>query len=713
MERVAGVARLISGRRTKWIVLGVWLVLFMGLSPLSGELTGVQKNDIAQWLPGSAESTQVVELQKQFQPTEVAPAVVVYERPSGTTPADLEKVKADVAKFAGVDGIAGEVSPPVEAKDGQALQVVVPVKVTTDDPAKALDRVKAIRAIASAGDTGLTVHIAGPLAFTADNVSAFEGADFTLMFATVLVVVVLLLVIYRSPVLWLLPVISAMIALVTSEAVIYLLAKNAGVTATGESSSILTVLVFGATTDYALLLIARYREALRRHEDRHAAMAVALRRAAPAIVASAATVAIGMLCLLFADMNSTSGLGPVAAVGIAVGLLVAVTLLPALLVICGRWLFWPKKPQVGSAEPSAHGVWARLGERIARRPRTVWIGTALVLGVMALGLTQLNVRILSAEDTFVTEQPSISAMKVLSKHFPAGSGEPVVVVGKADSAAALKAGISGTAGVVDVTEPVVKNGLALIEGTLQAQPGSAAADDTIVRLRAAVHAVAGADAKVGGPTAMSLDMDRATKHDNRLIIPLVLVVVLLILCVLLRAIVAPLLLMATVVLSFGAALGVSTLVFEHVFGFAGVDSSFPLYVFVFLVALGIDYNIFLVTRVREEALRIGTRRGALVGLAVTGGVITSAGLVLAATFGVLASLPLVFLAEMGFAVALGVLLDTFIVRSVLVTALSLDAGRHLWWPSKLAAKADVPEDVEPIPAQAGGQGTPRQPDLVS
>src|SRR6266508_358524 len=684
--RTGGIAGILCGRWTKWGMLGVWLLLAMALGPLAGNLAGVQKNDLAQWLPDDAESTQVFALERSFQP------------------ADLAKVEADARKLAGVDGIAGPVVGPVPAQDGQALQLIIPIAMGSDDQAKVVDRADAIRGIAEAGSNGLAVHLTGPIAFAADTSEAFLGIDTTLLFATVAVVVILLLIIYRSPVLWLLPVITAGLALVVAQAVIYLLAKHADLPVNGQSAGIMTVLVFGASTDYALLLIARYREGLRRQQDRHAAMAEAVRRSGPAIIASAATVTVGMLCLLIADMRSTKGLGPVAAVAIVVGLLATLSLLPALLVIFGRWLFWPATPKLGSTEPSAGGAWARLGRRIARRPRGVWVVTALVLGAMALGLAALEANGLSFKDSFVDKPRSIVGEEVMDKHFPAGQGQPVVVIGKEAAASQLRQAVASTQGIAAVSDPVTRNGLARLEATLQAQPGTAAADATILGVREAVHAIEGADAKVGGLTAMNLDMSRANSHDNRLIIPLVLLAVLVILAVLLRAIVAPLVLIATVVLSFAAALGVSSLVFKYVFGFAGADSAFPLDVFVFLVALGIDYNIFLMTRVREESLRLGTRRGALAGLAVTGGVITSAGLVLAATFSVLATLPLVFITELGFAVALGVLIDTFIVRSVLVTALTLDIGRWMWWPSKLAGRRDV-SNVE--------LGTEATPELVS
>jgi RND superfamily putative drug exporter len=694
MARIGGIAGLVCGRWTKWIVLAVWVGLVVVAGPLAGKLTGVEKNDNSAWLPGKAEATQVSELQRRFQTADIAPAVVVYERQSGITADDRAKAAADVRALGGIDGVRGQVVGPIPARDGQALQVVVPVAVDAGGWMKIGDVVTAVKHVTGTGSAGLSVSLAGPAAIAADSAKAFEGIDSALLYTTLIVVTVILLITYRSPVLWLLPIVTAGIALTSSQAVIYLLAKHAGLTVNGQSAGILTVLVFGAGTDYALLLVARYREELRRHEDRHEAMARALHRAGPAIVASAATVAIGMLCLVFAEMNATKGLGPVAAIGIGVGLLAMISLLPALLVIFGRWLFWPVRPRFGSAEPTVTGVWARLGRRVARRPRVVWVVTALVLGAMALGLFQLKASGLSIADSFVTKQPSIAGQEVLGRHFPAGQGQPVVVIGKAGAADELRRTLGATDGIVDVSDPVVKDGLVQLQGTLRDAPDSKAAQATVDRLRAAVHPLAGADAKVGGSTALVVDMNRANQHDNRLVIPLVLLVVLVILGLLLRSVVAPLVLIATVVLSFAAALGVSALIFRHVFGFAGADSSFPLYVFVFLVALGIDYNIFLMTRVREEAAQHGTRRGALIGLAATGGVITSAGLVLAGTFAALSSLPMVAFAEIGFAVALGVLLDTLVVRSVLVTALNLDLGRRMWWPGRLTTRRDD-ADAEP------------------
>ncbi|MFJ3520714.1 MULTISPECIES: MMPL family transporter [unclassified Streptomyces] len=683
-------ASLPGGRVGKWVVLALWAALLIPVLMLAGQLGDVEENDNSAWLPGNAESTKVVERAENFQRADTVPAIVIYDRPGGVTPADMAEAQADAEAFKGMENVVGRPQGPVKAEDGKAIQTVVQIhkdKTGWEGIGKTVD---AITEVGKENAGGLGFHVTGPGGHASDSIKAFSGGG-ALTTITALVVVVMLLLTYRSPLLPLLPLLTVGVALVTSEAVIYLLAKNAGLVVNKQTSFILTVLVFGAATDYALLLISRYREELLRHEDRHEAMAEALYRSSPAIIASAATVAVSLMLLMLATLSSTQGLGPACAVGILVGLLAMVTLMPALLVICGRWIFWPVKPSYGSADAAEDGIWTRVGTAVSRRPRIVWIGTTLVLGVMAIGMLGLKADGLSNKDQFTGTPPMAVGEKIQSEHFPAGSGDPVVVVARAASAEQVRTALSGVPGVVGVGAPVVKDGEAIMLGELKDDPSSKASIRTVEKARTAVHAVEGADAQVGGSTAIMLDTQEAAARDSKVIIPIVLVVVLLILALLLRAIVAPLLLMATVVLSFAAALGVSSLVFNHVFGFAGAEASFPLLTFVFLVALGIDYNIFLVTRVREVAVLHGTRRGALLGLSTTGGVITSAGLVLAGTFAAMASLPLVFAAELGFAVAFGVLLDTMIVRSVLVTSLTLDVGRWMWWPSKLFRQHDTPE----------------------
>ncbi|WP_370152295.1 MMPL family transporter [Streptacidiphilus sp. EB129] len=710
MSPARRLAALPCGRRGKWVVLAVWIVLLLALGPLAGKLTNAEDNQSSSWLPGSAESTQVLNLQGQFSSTQSAPAVVLYVRDSGITAADRAKAAADTAAFAGAPHVSGHIIGPVPAQDGKALQTIVPVDLSTGGWNNLGPAVDSLRATATSGDQGLTVHITGPGGVGADQSKAFSGIDGTLLYATLGVVILLLLLTYRSPTLWLLPLLSSGLALTAAEAVIYLLVKHAGLTVNAQSAGILVVLVIGAGTDYALLLVARYREELRRHEDRHEAMAEAMHRAGPAILASAATVALSMLCLLFAQMNSTSGLGPVCAIGVVVALAAMLTLLPALLVITGRWIFWPVKPAYGTAEPTERGVWARVGGGISRRPRLVWIGTTLALGALALGMFSLKADGLSTAGTFTNTPDSVVGQTVLAQHFAAGTGAPVIVISTAGAGDQVQQVLGTVPGIAATTAPKVIGDHAYVTGTLSAAPDSQAAKDTVDRARAAEHAVPGADAKVGGNTAVLLDTQRASKHDDYVIIPIVLVVVLLILALLLRAVLAPVLLIATVVLSFASALGVSSLAFTHLFHFQGEDSSFPLFVFVFLVALGIDYNIFLMTRVREESATRGTRRGALAGLAATGGVITSAGLILASTFGVLGTLPVVGFAEIGFAVCLGVLLDTLVVRSILVTSLTMDIDRHLWWPSALSrvtTPAAVPaaRSSRQSPSDAGAERT--------
>jgi RND superfamily putative drug exporter len=680
---------------TKWIALGVWIVLFMGMGTLNAKLADVQNNEASSWLPQSAESTKVVdELSGTLDPNDI-PTLIVYYRPGGLTDADRAAIEEQATELGNINGVVDQqVLTPAAAEQIPDL----PFKLSSDDGQvavssltfnfgkngwndipEAADQIREITAI-----DGVTVHLAGYGGQAADAAEAFEGIDTTLIGITLLVVIVILLFTYRSPILWILPIFSVVVAYSVSGGVVYLLAKYADLTVNGQSQAILGILVIGAGTDYALLLVARYREELRRHEDRHEAMAFALHRAAPALLASASTVAVSMLCLSFAELNSTAGLGPVNAVGIAVTWLVMVTLLPALLVICGRWIFWPKRPAFGSPEPNTTGLWARVGNRINLAPRKVWAVTTVVLLAASLGLFTLKADGLSTEDTYTKEFDSIKGQKILIAHGLQDNSNTVQIVANTDQLEAVISAIEDVPGLGEPTAPQeVSDTRSYFEATIGEDISSTAAFDIVENTRDAVHAVDGADALVGGGSAFYLDTKIASNRDNRVIIPIVLVVVLLILIGLLRAVAAPLILVGTVILSFGAALGISALLFEYVFGFAGSDPGFPLFAFVFLVALGIDYNIFLMTRVREETATHGTRKGSLIALASTGGVITSAGVVLAATFLVLGSIPFVFLAELGVAVALGVLLDTIVVRSVLVTAINLDLGGKIWWPSKL------------------------------
>jgi len=686
------IAGKLTGPKTKYVVVLFWLLAVVALGGFAGKLTEVQNNEASSWLPASAESTRGFDKMSPFQDPNAIPTTLVYTSTT-TTGADLAAVASgDIAELGRLDGVQGQIEPPRLSKDGEVAQLTVTFNLGSDGWTKMPGLVDEIRGIAD--HDGVRVHVTGQGGSAADAAEAFGGIDTTLLLAALVVVVVILLFVYRSPVLWLFPIVSVVVGLGVTMGLVYFLAKNAGLTVNGQSQAILSILAIGAGTDYALLLVSRYREELRNFEDRHDAMAHALHRAAPAILASAVTVALAMLCLTFAEMNSTAGMGPVVAVGIGVTYLVMVTLLPALLVICGRWVFWPKRPAYGSAEPTETGLWARVGDRVSVRPRRVWVVTTGLLLLACLGLFRLDANGLASDETYTKEFDSITGQQVLVDHDMVDQSNQLLVV--ADSAAQeqVQQALDGVDGLVPTVTPAgemvsfplgpPQDGVVAIAAVVDADVTSPQAYDIVAAARSAVHEVDGSAALVTGTSAMMLDTLEASQRDNFVIIPIVLLVVLLVLMVLLRALVAPLILLGTVILSFGAALGISVLIFEFVFGFAGTDPAFPLFAFVFLVALGIDYNIFLMTRVREEAQVRGTWAGSLVGLTSTGGVITSAGVVLAATFLVLGSLPMVFLAEIGVTVALGVMLDTMIVRSILVTAINLDAGDRIWWPSKLA-----------------------------
>jgi RND superfamily putative drug exporter len=679
-QRLAGVP---AGRRGKWLVVVAWLALGVAAGPLARQVSDAYDNDVSSWVPRAAESTRARELASRFPGGQELTAVVVYARAGGLTDADRAKAATDRRVLAGL--VPGRrVQLPVASPDGQALLVGLRLDGHGEDAA--YDATVRIRRQVTAGaPPGLQVKVTGPAGFMVDAADAFGQIDTTLLLVTVAVVAALLLLTYRSPVLWLLPLVAVFLANGIASAAVYLLASNGTLTVNGQSGGILTVLVFGAGTDYALLLIARYREELHHHADRHQAMVAALRRAGPVLLASGATVIAGLGCLLAADMNSTRSLGPVGALGIACVVLAMTTLLPALLVLGGRWLFWPRIPRPGSALLAERTVWARAGGRIARRPRAVWVATAVMLAALAAGAIGMRTGI-PGQDAYTTTPESIAGQQLLARHYPAGAAAPAEVTAKAAAEPAVTAAARATPGVAAVLPATHAGELVQLRVVVADPADSPAAERTVQRLREGVHAIPGADALVGGLTATNLDVADAARHDRATVIPLVLAVVFVVLALLLRALVAPLLLIATVVLSFLAALGATWLATDRLLGFPALDHQLVLIGFVFLVALGIDYNIFLTTRVREEAGRLGHRPGVLRGLAATGGVITSAGLVLAATFAVLSVLPVTWMVELAILVAVGVLLDTFVVRPVLVPAVALDAGPATWWPSRHARR---------------------------
>jgi putative drug exporter of the RND superfamily len=672
---MARAAALPSGRKTKWAVLAAWIAIVLVASPFAGRLSGLEENDPAAWLPADAESLAVSELQHAIHGEEPFPAVVAYFREAGLTESDLARIEADRRGLATLF----ERTPPgpvIEAPDGRLAMFSIPLPIGEDET---IDAVHDIREFVADDGNGLDVYVTGPAGVITDLVSVFDGLDARLLIAAIIVVTVLLLLIYRSPWLWLVPIVAVAAAHQPALAAVYVAAEHFGVTVNGQNLGILPVLIFGVGTNYALLLISRYREALRVHEDRHEAMEVALRKAGPAILASGATSSLGLLCLMAADLASTRSLGPMAALGIGATLFGMITLLPALLVITGRRVFWPFVPKAGDAAATGDGLWASIGRMVRWRPRPVWIGAVAALAVLAVGMTGLDTT-LSQEDQFRQEPEAITGQKLIGSSFPAGAGAPTTVIATVEQAGLVESIIEGTRGVASVEREAEGAGMVAYAVTLTAQPESSDALATVERLRERLRGLPAGEALVGGPDATALDVDNANSRDRQVVIPLVLGVILLILGLVLRSLVAPVVLTATVAISFAASLGASVLVFEHVFGFAGVDSSMLLLGFVFLVTLGIDYNIFMMTRTRQETLVHGPGEGPVRGLAATGGVISAAGIVLAATFAVVGILPLVAMAQLGFIVGFGVLLETFVVRSVVVPALTLDLGRWMWWP---------------------------------
>jgi RND superfamily putative drug exporter len=692
------ITRLPSGRRTKFLALALWLVIASAVGPLAVKLADVVTDDAVAWLPRTAEATQAFErAEAAFPGSDRLVAVAVYARDSGLTEDDRAKAEADRTAFVQY-AEGGEVPPAIASEDGKALLISFPLAGDEDQQTESTGAVR--DQLANAPPAGLHTGLTGSAGATDDLFDAFGGMDITLVLVTAGVVALLLLFTYRSPVLWLVPLICVGVASQVASAVVYLLAKHAGLTVDFQGQSVLTVLVFGVGVDYALLLIARYREELRRHRDRHQAMAVALRRSFPAILASAATVAIGLLCLLAAELNSTRSLGPVGAIGIAAAFLVMTLLLPAVLVLCGRWLFWPFVPRynadaVGHDVAEDHRMWARVAAFVGRRPRAVWMVTAVALAALTLGVGNLSLG-LPAGETFTKEVGSVTGQRLIAQHFPEGSASPAEITARTDGAAEVAAAVRGVEGVASVAEPEPSpdGQWVMIRAVLAAEPDSAAAKDTVERMRDAAHAVPGAEALVGGETAIQLDTAVASRRDERVVIPLILAVVFLILVVLLRALVAPLVLIGSVVLSFAAAMGAAAFVLDAM-GYTKLFDGLPLQTFLFLVALGVDYTIFLMTRAREEVGLLGHKRGVLHALSVTGGVITSAGLVLAATFAALAILPLVPSVQTGVIVAAGVLLDTFVVRSLLIPAVAVHLGRKTWWPGR-PVREPVHPATEPV-----------------
>ena len=698
-------------RTVRWVAalaVVAWLALGGLGGPLVGRLSEVQTNDNANFLPASAESTEVSKVVAATTDTRTLPYLIVVERTSGLTAADAQAVQAYVA---GIPGLAIpsdrsrtvgpflQAAPQVAVPSQDKQAVLIPVAFLADKAQETVGGKSALYGVAQAlresgaatlGASGLVVHVTGPGGFFADFITAFGGIDGILLVVALGVVFVILLVVYRSPILPIAVLVTAVFGLSAAVLAVYPLAKNGTINLSGQSQGILSILVVGAATDYALLLVARFKEELHDHESTWDAMKIAWRAALEPVAASAATVIIGLLCLRLSDLGNTRGLGPVGAFGIAGAFLAALTFLPAVLLLVGRRIFWPGTPRVDHehAEDAVgrRGIWGRVAGMVGAHPRRTWVVTFLLLAACAAFVPTLNAKGVTQSDLFLTQVDSVTGQQVLGRHFPAGSGSPLQVVAPQDKAQQVVQVLSGVDGVRDPTigtvpgqPPKVVDGKVVVQATLVSAADSVEAEETVRSVRTTLDQV-GPDVLVGGSSATNLDVRTASERDLRVIIPTILGVIFVVLLLLLRSVAAPLVLVAANVLSFAATIGVSALVFNHVFHFPGSDPSTPLYGFVFLVALGIDYSIFLMTRVREESRMRGTRPGILVGLAVTGGVITSAGIVLASTFSALAVLPILFLVQIAFIVAFGVLLDTLVVRSLLVPAIAYDLGDRIWWP---------------------------------
>jgi len=700
------------------LVVIIWFLIAGVFGPLFGKLTSVQENNNSSFLPKGAEATLAADEIKTFssQDSFNFPTLILFE--GKVNPASIAAINEHMAGVGALtlDGTdakisdylaPGQVISVFPSQDGQAILANVPLdgnslskSLPNEKPVlpAVVDALRAdIKPLAEAN--GVTHYVTGPGGLLGDLFAAFGTLDSSLLLTTLGVVAIILIVVYRSPVLWIIPLLSSLFALSTAGGIVYLLAKNNIIDVDGQSQGILSVLVIGAATDYALLLIARYREELHHHENRFDAMRTAYKGVWEPILASGSTVSISLLILLFSQLTNTAGLGPIGAIGIVCSMITILTLLPALLLVFGRWIFWPRIPRNDGDDHVMSGMWSKVGNSIGRNPRKAWVISGTVLLLFAFASTTLKTDGIGTVDTFTGNPESVVGQKLLTKHFPGGEGDPTQVVVALDKVGAVTAALKNAPGVTDISPqldgipipgqplPAMKvvNNRAILNLTLDKAPDSVEAGNDIPEIRRLAHA-ADATSLVGGTSAVYFDVRTANNHDNKTIIPIILLVITLILGLLLRSIVSAIVLLGTVVLSYFATLGVCALVFNHVFGFAGGDNSFPLFAFIFLVALGIDYNIFLMTRVREESQKIGTRSGVIKGVTVTGAVITSAGIVLAATFAVLGLLPLVPLAELGFAVAFGVLLDTIIVRSILVPALVHEIGPKIWWPSKLQNK---------------------------
>lgn len=677
------------------LVVLVWLTVTVVGGQTFGKISEVTSDDQTTFLPAEAESTIALGISERFSEDDAVPATVIAVPNTGSVPQHMAQVQEADEAINELDGVLQTVGPQPSG-DEAAVQILVLLDQQAADEGIVKDLRDAVRDTFSSDSW--TAYVTGPAALSDDLSSAFAGVDGLLLLVAVVAVFIILVVVYRSPLLPFLVLLSSVAALCAAVIVIFEMAQREWIQLNGQAQGILSILVIGAATDYSLLLVARYREELQRSDNRYLALWHAWRRSAPAVLASGGTVALALLCLLFSDLNSNRALGPVTSAGIVFSMIATLTFLPALLALFGRPLFWPRIPRASVSQEQADetsGVWASVGSWVRSRPRPIWVVVTLVLMASALGVLDLRAEGVAQSDQVLGETDAKAGQALLEEHFDAGTGSPATIFVPVDEAEEALEIVTEAAGVgqASVTgsggAPADGLGDALeidatveISATLTDPGDSIAAENTVRELRAGLSSLQG-ETFIGGTSAAQLDTNETAQRDLITVIPIVLVVVFLILTVLLRALVAPLVLLVTTVISYLSALGISALVFNYLFGFPGADATVPLFGFMFLVALGVDYNIFLTTRAREETHRRGPREGLLYALVVTGGVITSAGVVLAATFTALAVLPLMFMVQLAFLVALGVLIDTFLVRTLQVPALGVDLGSSFWWPARV------------------------------
>jgi RND superfamily putative drug exporter len=732
-----GLADFVTGSRRTWISLAVAIgsvFIAVALSPFGPKVSDDTEDTLESFLPEDSQSTEVAQtLRERFESGQTTGGLIVYHRPGGLTDADRRKIAADAREATRKLEMKAPPVPPFEAGSPPGVvsedeSVALTNLTFENDFDKLGDQGKKLREITGDGGGGLEIYVTGQVGFSADFEEVFGELDVKLLMATALLVLILLGAIYRAPLIAVSPLIVVFVAYSVAQALIYAYMQT-GAVVNANATFIVVVLMFGVGTDYCLLLVSRYREELRRIQDKRAAMARAMRRTGPVIVASGMTVALTMLTMLVADTGSIQSLGPVAAIGVLSVLATSLTLLPALLTLFGRSGFWPRRREVefspSGTDGRRPGVWRRVGDRVLTKPGAALAVTVAIFGLGSLGLFAYA-EDYSTRNAFKERAESVEGFKVLSRAFPSGATDPSTVLVERENGPMTDAQLEEVAirvsrdAAVASANPLAERSedgrIGQVNVIFRDDPYTPEAFDAVPRIRAAISDVPGARAVLGNGAAIQYDFDSSTERDTKWIVPLSLLAIALILAILLRAAIAPLVLIGSVLASFFGTLGISLLFIRHVVGDPGVDASLPVFAFIFLVGLGIDYTIFLMGRVREEARTHGTREGTLRALAATGPVITSAGLILAGTFSVLMTLPVTFAFNIGFMVAVGILLDTFVVRTVMVPAAVELIGDRIWWPSdaqgggsalseETEVEDDRPRPEAPIPS-ASAPGPP-------